>query len=75
MHPLDQLFEHSARSLARRTSRRSLLTTLGTLLTGGALLPLLPIDRSARAAESNAAKGNGGGKQRRESACPRRARL
>ncbi|MBV8740221.1 MAG: hypothetical protein JOZ12_00475 [Sinobacteraceae bacterium] len=58
MHPLDQLFEHSARSLARRTSRRSLLTTLGTLLTGGALLPLLPIDRSARAAEGNAAKAH-----------------
>jgi methylamine dehydrogenase light chain len=55
MNPFDRLFENSARSLARRTSRRSLLTTLGTILTGSALLPLLPIDRSARAAERDAA--------------------
>jgi methylamine dehydrogenase light chain len=49
MHPLDELFEKSARSLAKRTSRRSLLATLGQVLTGAALLPLLPIDRTARA--------------------------
>jgi methylamine dehydrogenase light chain len=49
MHPLDRMFEKSARSLARRTSRRSLLTSLGQILTGAALFPLLPIDRTARA--------------------------
>jgi methylamine dehydrogenase light chain len=49
MHPLDRMFENSARSLARRVSRRSVLGTLGRMLTGAALLPLLPIDRSARA--------------------------
>ncbi|MBV9344758.1 MAG: amine dehydrogenase [Gammaproteobacteria bacterium] len=49
MRSLDQLFEHSSRSLARRTSRRSLLATLGGLLTGTAVLPLLPIDRGGRA--------------------------
>ncbi|HEY3785365.1 MAG TPA: methylamine dehydrogenase light chain [Steroidobacteraceae bacterium] len=49
MHPLDRVFESSARSLAKRTSRRSLLGSLGRILTGVALLPLLPIDRSARA--------------------------
>jgi methylamine dehydrogenase light chain len=49
MHLLDRLFERSARSLAKRTSRRSMLATLGQLLTGAALLPLLPIDRTARA--------------------------
>lgn len=49
MHPLDRVFESSARSLAKRTSRRSLLASLGRMLTGAALLPLLPIDRSARA--------------------------
>jgi methylamine dehydrogenase light chain len=49
MKYLDQLFENRARSLARRTSRRSLLASLGQLLTGAALLPLLPIDRTARA--------------------------
>ncbi|MGH8137931.1 MAG: methylamine dehydrogenase light chain [Steroidobacteraceae bacterium] len=49
MHPLDRVFENSARSLAKRTSRRSLLASLGRMLTGVALLPLLPIDRTARA--------------------------
>ncbi len=49
MRSLDQLFEHSSRALARRTSRRSLLAGLGQILTGSALLPLLPIDRAGRA--------------------------
>jgi methylamine dehydrogenase light chain len=49
MHPLDRVFEKTARSLAKRTSRRSLLASLGQLLTGAVLLPLLPIDRTARA--------------------------
>src|SRR3979411_2254194 len=49
MQSLDCLFEKSARSLARRTSRRSLLASLGQLLTGAALLPLLPVDRGGRA--------------------------
>ncbi len=49
MHPLDRVFETSARSLAKRTSRRSLLGSLGRLLVGASLLPLLPIDRTARA--------------------------
>jgi len=59
MRTLDQLFEHSTRSLARRTSRRSLLASLGQLLTGAALLPLLPFDRGhdARAAESTPPAG------------------
>jgi methylamine dehydrogenase light chain len=51
MRKLDQLFERSTRSLAQRTSRRSLLASLGQLLTGAALLPLLPMDR-AHAAEA-----------------------
>ena len=54
MHSLDHLFEHSSRSLARRTSRRSLLASLGQLLTGAALLPLLPVDRGGRAWASDA---------------------
>jgi len=49
MRSLDQLFEQSTRSLAQRTSRRSLLGTLGRMLTGAALLPLLPLDRAGRA--------------------------
>ena len=55
MRSLDHLFEHSSRSLARRTSRRSLLASLGQLLTGAALLPLLPVDRGGRAWASEAA--------------------
>ena len=49
MRSLDQLFEHSTRALASRTSRRSLLAGLGRLLSGAALLPLLPVDRGSRA--------------------------
>ena len=56
MQILDRLFEDSARALARRTSRRSLLGTLGPLLTGAALLPLLPINRGSRAQAAEAGK-------------------
>jgi methylamine dehydrogenase light chain len=49
MRPIDKLFEHSSRTLARHTSRRSMLATLGKILTGAALVPLLPVDRSSRA--------------------------
>ncbi len=57
MRGLDQLFERSSRSLAQRSSRRSVLGSLGQLLTGAALLPLLPIDRSGRARASEAPPG------------------
>ena len=49
MRTLDHLFEQSSRSLARHTSRRSMLAMLGKILTGAALVPLLPVDRSSRA--------------------------
>ncbi|HXR20735.1 MAG TPA: methylamine dehydrogenase light chain [Steroidobacteraceae bacterium] len=55
MRSIDRVFEQSSRSLAQRTSRRSVLAALGRVLTGAALLPLLPIDRSSRAAASEAA--------------------
>jgi methylamine dehydrogenase light chain len=45
----DHLVERSARALASRTSRRGLLAGLGQLLTGAALLPLLPVSRGAHA--------------------------
>ena len=44
---LDRVVERGARGLARRTSRRSFLTRLGTALVGGASLPLLPVARAA----------------------------
>jgi len=46
---VDRWLERSSRSLAQKTSRRSFLGRFGRALTGAALLPLLPIDRSARA--------------------------
>jgi methylamine dehydrogenase light chain len=49
MHWLDRLFERSARGLAQRGSRRSALAALAQVLAGGALLPLLPIERLGRA--------------------------
>src|SRR5262245_64710390 len=44
---MDRLVEWSARTLARRTSRRSLLARAGTVLVGAAALPLLPVARAA----------------------------
>lgn len=52
MDKIDQLFEHLTRAIAQRTSRRSFLARLGTLVAGGMIIPLLPVDRvtaSARA--------------------------
>jgi methylamine dehydrogenase light chain len=43
----DRLFERTARGLARRTSRRSVLARAGALLVGGAAVPLLPVARAA----------------------------
>ncbi len=57
MHPLDRFVETSSRSLAQRTSRRSLLAGLGRILTGAALLPLLPVDRASRASAATPARG------------------
>ncbi len=54
MHPFDRWFARSARQVARRTSRRHFLARLGSLLLGGAALPLLPLARPARAAREPA---------------------
>ena len=43
----DRLTVQSSRTLAQRTSRRSLLTRLGALAVGTAGLPLLPVARAA----------------------------
>jgi methylamine dehydrogenase light chain len=59
MRSLDRLFELSTRSIAQRTSRRSLIATLGQILTGAALLPLLPVDRGSRARAAAAKTGPG----------------
>jgi methylamine dehydrogenase light chain len=44
---LDHLVEGSARSLAKRTSRRSVVGYLGALLVGATAVPLLPVARGA----------------------------
>src|ERR1700682_3180522 len=48
MQWFDHLFERSARTLAQRSSRRSVLAGLANVLAGSALLPLLPVDRVRR---------------------------
>jgi len=45
---LDAIVETSARSLARRTSRRSVLAGLGSLFIGAGMVPLLPVARGAQ---------------------------
>ncbi len=44
----DRLFEKASRRIAQRSSRRSVLARLGTVLVGAAVLPTLPVDRSGR---------------------------
>lgn len=43
---LDRFTENRVRRTAQLTSRRSVLAKLGTVLVGGAVLPMLPFDRS-----------------------------
>ncbi len=47
MRWLDSLAEGSARSLAKRTSRRSVIGYLGALLVGASGVPILPVTRGA----------------------------
>lgn len=51
---LDTMVEDSARALARRISRRSLLGSLGGMLVGTAAFPLLPVARGAEPKKSAA---------------------
>ncbi|MBS0374127.1 MAG: amine dehydrogenase [Proteobacteria bacterium] len=54
---LDRLAERAARGLARHTSRRGFLSAFGRVLTGAALVPLLPVMRGSQAqAAEHAAK-------------------
>jgi methylamine dehydrogenase light chain len=47
MWRLDHLAERASRAVARRTSRRHVITILGGLLVGSSGLPLLPVARGA----------------------------
>ena len=53
---LDSLTENSTRQIAKRTSRRGFLGSLGVLLVGTSTLPLLPIARGKAAENPTAAK-------------------
>jgi methylamine dehydrogenase light chain len=57
---LDDITEKMLRGLAGRTSRRSLLSVLGSVLTGAATLPLLPVARAAAADQPSASDPNSG---------------
>ena len=48
----DQFTVQSSRTLAQRTSRRSLLTKLGAMAVGTAGLPLLPVARASGGGDS-----------------------
>lgn len=46
---LDKLTVNTSRRLAQNSSRRSFLTRFGTVLVGGAAIPLLPVARASAA--------------------------
>jgi len=46
---IDGLAERGARQTAQRSSRRSMLAKLGTVMVGAMALPMLPFDRSGHA--------------------------
>ena len=56
MSNFDRFSEMATRQVARSTSRRSLLTLIGGVLTGAAIIPVLPVSRA-----SAQAHGGGGG--------------
>jgi len=63
---LDSLTEASARSMAKRTSRRSVLASLGALLVGASALPLLPVARGASPSEKTGQSGAESGSERKD---------
>jgi methylamine dehydrogenase light chain len=54
MAGFDKFTERFARRLARGTSRRSYLAWLGGVMTGAAVLPVLPVSRAAASAPAGA---------------------
>jgi len=54
MSLFDDLSEHSARKVAQQTSRRGFLGRLGSLIVGGAAIPLLPVERASAASAAPA---------------------
>jgi methylamine dehydrogenase light chain len=52
MNWLDHLTHTAARGIARRSSRRSFLSTVGGVLVGATTIPLLPVARASTGPES-----------------------
>jgi methylamine dehydrogenase light chain len=52
---MDKFVESITRTIAQRTSRRSFLARLATVVLGAAAIPLLPVDRVARAQDQDSA--------------------
>jgi methylamine dehydrogenase light chain len=57
---LDRYTERRVRRTAQLTGRRSALAKIGRLLVGGAMLPMLPFDRSGNAYAQHGGGGGGG---------------
>jgi methylamine dehydrogenase light chain len=56
---MERALEETARKLARRTSRRSFLSRLGTVLVGASAVPLLPVERASAQAREGAPDESG----------------
>lgn len=55
---MDKLIENLSRAVARRSSRRSVLSLLAKVALGAAIFPLLPVRRIANAAEHAGKEGD-----------------
>ena len=54
---IDRITQRTVRQVAHQHGRRSLITRLGVALVGGAVLPMLPFDRSGSFGSAQAAGG------------------
>ena len=52
MNWIDRATESFSRQVAQKTSRRSILTSIGATLLGGVLIPILPVARAAQGEKS-----------------------
>lgn len=59
MARFDKFAESLTRSVARRTSRRGMVTWLGKAITGAALIPVLPVSRAMAASGGGADSASG----------------
>jgi methylamine dehydrogenase light chain len=70
VHEFDRLAEQVLRGFASRTSRRGVITLLGSFLAGAGTIPLLPVAKGADGDDSNANDPNSGQEPAQESGNP-----